>query len=409
MGGELERVAMISMHTSPAAQAGRGDSGGMNVAMLATARCLADRGVEVDLLTRATGAPVAVELYPGVVLRSLVAGPPGVIDKASLADVADDFGEAVATLVGRSAPRYQLLHAHYWLSGLATLPVALELGLPFLQSFHTLAAMKNRTLAVGDSPEPDRRLYSEGFLANQADAVVAGSAAEVESLIDDLRAPAEKLWVIPPGVDTALFTPNRAARSADVRRKLGLAVDRPLVVVAARIQPLKGQDLAVRALAEINTMRGSAPLLVLAGEPTAGAEDYRDSVVALALSLGVDIAAVGSLEQNTLADLFAAAELTLVPSHSETFGLVALESAASGTPVIGYRSTGLVDSVAEGESGVLVDTRDPTDWARAILALTDDRELMGRLTASARRHAEGFTWATAAASLLGVYKSLLTV
>jgi D-inositol-3-phosphate glycosyltransferase len=408
----LETVAMISMHTSPDARPGRGDSGGMNVALLGLAQALARRGVAVDLLTRAERRPETVELSAGVTLRTLAAGPFGAVAKGDLAGLTDDFGEAVATLVGRSAPRYNVLHAHYWLSGLAVLPVALELGLPFVQSFHTLAAMKNATLAEGDTPESDRRVYSETFLANEADAVVAGSSAEVNTLIDEVRAPADKLWVIPPGVDTSLFTPARAHNSAEVRRRLGLEPDRPILVVAGRIQPLKAQELAVRVLGAIHAhhnLRGWAPVLVIAGEPTAGAEDYRDSLVALAASLGVaeGVRLVGSLGREELANLFAAASLTLIPSHSETFGLVALESAASGTPVVGYRSTGLTESVAEGQSGVLVDTRDAEIWARTVSDLLGNAPALLALGATARGHAEGFTWATAAASLTGVYKSLL--
>jgi D-inositol-3-phosphate glycosyltransferase len=403
---------MISMHTSPDARPGRGDSGGMNVALLGLARSLAQRGIAVDLLTRAERRPEVTELSDGVTLRTLAAGPFGAVPKGDLAALTDDFGEAVATLVGRAAPRYNLLHAHYWLSGLATLPVALELGLPFVQSFHTLAAIKNAALAEGDTPEGDRRVYSEAFLANEADAVIAGSSAEVNSLIDDVNAPADKMWVIPPGVDTELFTPARAQNSADVRRRLGLEPDRPILVVAGRIQPLKAQELAVRVLGAIHAhynLRGWAPVLVLAGEPTDGAEAYRDSLLTLATSLGVGegVRLVGSLAREDLADLFAAASLTLIPSHSETFGLVALESAASGTPVVGYRSTGLTESVSEGQSGVLVDTRDPETWARTVSDLLGNRPALQALGTTARDHAEGFTWASAAASLTGVYKSLL--
>jgi D-inositol-3-phosphate glycosyltransferase len=408
----LETVAMISMHTSPDARPGRGDSGGMNVALLGLAQALAHRGVAVDLLTRAERRPEAVELSAGVTLRTLAAGPFNAVAKNDLAGLTDDFGEAVATLVGRAAPRYNLLHAHYWLSGLAVLPVALELGLPFVQSFHTLAAMKNAALAEGDAPESDRRVYSEAFLASEADAVIAGSSAEVHSLIDEVRAPADKLWVIPPGVDTQLFTPDRAANASAVRARLGLEPDRPILVVAGRIQPLKAQELAVRVLGAIHShhnLRGWAPVLVFAGEPTDGAEDYRDSLVALATSLGVreGVRLLGSLAREDLADLFAAAALTLVPSHSETFGLVALESAASGTPVVGYRSTGLVESVSEGRSGVLVDTRNPEIWARTISDLLGNAPALLALGTTARTHAESFTWAAAATSLIGVYESLL--
>ncbi|MCU1405221.1 MAG: hypothetical protein JWQ43_1524 [Glaciihabitans sp.] len=409
MTGGLSAIAMVSMHTSPSARPGRGDSGGMNVAVLSLAKSLAARGVSVDLLTRAEKDTEVTELFPGVTLRTIAAGALVPLGKSELATVTDDFGEAVAHVVGRTAPRYDLLHAHYWLSGLATLPVALELGLPFVQSFHTLGAMKNKALAPGDSPEPDRRLFSEAFLATQADAVIAGSSAEVDTLIDDLRAPADKLWVIPPGVDTDLFSPARAINAPSVRRRFGLADNRPILVVAGRVQPLKAQDLAVRTLAVIHTLGPVAPYLLVVGEPTAGAEGYRDDLTRMADRLGIaaDVRFVGSLDRDDLADVFAAATLTLIPSHSETFGLVALESAASGTPVVGYRSTGLVESVAEGRSGVLVATRGTEIWARTIIQLLADETALETLGASARSHAEGFTWATAATSHLAIYNALL--
>jgi D-inositol-3-phosphate glycosyltransferase len=397
---------MVSMHTSPTDVPGTGDAGGMNVAMLALANQLARRGVEVDLLTRATSAPVERELADGVTLRSLVAGPPTPLPKMRLVDVADEFGEAVATLVGRPTPRYDLLHSHYWLSGLATLPVAIELGLPFVQSFHTLGAMKNSALAPGDEPEQEGRLRGEAFLANQADAIVAGSAAEVGTLIDDLRTPPEHLWVIPPGVDTDLFTPDRARNDGSLRARLGLPADRPLLVIAGRIQPLKDQELGIRILTELS-MVSPSPLLVIAGEPTDPAYRARLEQAAIVHSVDADVRFVGALDRETLADLFAAAECTLITSHSETFGLVALESASSGTPVIAYRGTGLLESVSDGESGYLVGSRDPADWASAILAHRADGGRVAAMRRSARSFAEGFTWATAAASHLALYESLV--
>ncbi|MDQ1526443.1 MAG: D-inositol-3-phosphate glycosyltransferase, partial [Microbacteriaceae bacterium] len=166
---------MVSMHTSPAATAGSGDAGGMNVSILATARQLAARGVEVDLLTRAVGAPMVTELADRITLRELAAGPPTELPKSRLREFADEFGEGVADLAGRRGTRYDLIHAHYWLSGIATLPVTLEFGIPLVQSFHTLAAMKNRVLAPGQPAEPEARVRSEMFLSNQAAAIVAGS------------------------------------------------------------------------------------------------------------------------------------------------------------------------------------------------------------------------------------------
>lgn len=379
----------------------------MNVSILALAEQLARRGVEVDLVTRSASAALSQSLSDGVTLRALPAGPPGPIAKGELPSIADEFGEAVANLAGRGSPRYDLLHAHYWLSGLATLPVAIELGMPFVQSFHTLAAMKNRALAPGDTPEPERRLRSEGFLANQADAIVAGSAAEVSTLIDELRAPADRLWVIPPGVDTELFVPSRAVHAGEIRDQLALDPERPLIVAAGRIQPLKDQELAIRVLAAVHEIGvARPPQLVVAGE--AMDADYLRHLQDVAGQLGVasDVRFIGVLDRPAMADLFAAAALTLVTSHSETFGLVALEAAASGSPVVAFRGTGLVDSVSDGESGILVDSRDPAEWAGVVSALLADGDRLSRLATSARLFAEGFTWATAAASLLAVYESL---
>jgi len=399
---------MVSMHTSPIADAGTRDSGGMNVLLLSVAAEFASRGVEVHLLTRAEGEPVVRKISDGVQLHELRAGGPGPIDKAALSVVADEFGESVAEL-GRAGGGYDVIHAHYWLSGIATLPVAIELGIPFVQSFHTVAAMKNRTIAPGQEPEPEARLRSEMFLAGQANALLAGSASEASALIDEVGAPPERVWVVPPGVDLGLFRADRApAASESVRRELGIGSGRPIIAVAGRVQPLKDQALAIRALAELHALRGWAPVLVIAGESTPGDADYLASLRELSVMLGVgdDVRFAGALSRERLANLFAAASVTILPSHSETFGLVALESAASGTPVVGSRNTGLVESVAEGESGLLVDTRDPRAWAEAVTALLDEQGARDRMSVSARHHAEGYTWAATATAMLGVYASL---
>ncbi len=400
---------MVTMHSSPSASPGTGDSGGMNVAVLAMAAELAGRGVEVDLLTRATGEPRIADLRDGVRLYELRAGPTGPIEKDRLFEVADEFGEAVAELTDRSRPRYDVIHAHYWLSGLAILPVALELGIPLVQSFHTIAAMKNRSLALGQTAESEQRVRTERYLASQASAIVAGSAAEATALIDELRAPPDRVWVIPPGVDIRMFSPERAdAAGARLRAGLSIEPGRPILAVVGRMQPLKDQRLAIRTLAELHALRGWSPVLVIAGEPTPGDGSYAASLAAIADQLGIlgEVRFTGALQREDLADLLAAATLTLVPSRSETFGLVALESAASGTPVIASRVGGLVESVAEGRSGYLVDSRDPRVWARTAAELLDDAARLERLSASARDHAEGFTWGATATALLGVYAGL---
>ncbi|MBK4347462.1 glycosyltransferase [Lacisediminihabitans changchengi] len=407
------RVAMVSMHTSPTAVAGRGDAGGMNVATLSTAMELARRGATVDLLTRAVGPAQSRTIAPGVTLHEVEAGPIGPLPKDRLAEVVDEFGEAVAVLTGRSAARYDIIHAHYWLSGLAVLPVALELGIPLVESFHTVAALTNATLRAGqpgqpvEPVEPERRVMTEMFLAHQASAIVAGSAAEATALIDLARAPADKIWVVPPGVDLELFRPGLPPDDSGSRFRdaLHIAPARPILAVVGRIQPLKDQELAIRALALLPDER---PVLVIAGEPTPGEEKYRDRLSALADELGIgdDVRFVGALGRGEVAELFAAASLTVIPSRVETFGLVALESAASGTPVVAFHGSGLVESVADGTSGVLVRSREAEDWARVIARLLNDRHALAELSLTARHHAEAFSWAATATSLLGVYASL---
>jgi len=403
MSVAVERVAMIAMHTSPAAQPGTADAGGLNVAVIGVATELAARGVQVDLLTRGDGE--ARDMLPGVTLHELRAGPRD-LPKERLPEVADEFGEGIARLA--RSRHYDILHAHYWLSGIATLPVAIELDRPLVQSFHTLAVMKNALAGEGQAEEPVQRLRSEMFLATQADAVIAASSAEATVLIDDVGAPPDRTWIIPPGVDLALFAPRAFASHAVTRVALGLEPDRPLVVIAGRVQPLKGHELAVRALAELHALRGWAPLLVVVGEVTPGDEGFAASLRALAAELGVaaDVRFVGALHRDALAELFAAADLTVVPSYSETFGLVALESAASGTPVLAYRSGGLSESVAEGASGLLLGTREPRYWATEMALLIEDDDRRAALGITARAHAERFTWGAAAASLLGVYAGI---
>ncbi|CAN5609816.1 glycosyltransferase [soil metagenome] len=401
----VERVAVVSMHTSPADQAGTADSGGMNVSILAIAAELVVRGTSVDLLTRAAGNPSSRVLLPGVTLHELPAGDPGPLDKGEMKAVTDEFGEAVADLARRTPGGYDIIHAHYWLSGIATLPVALELDIPFVQNFHTIDAMKNKNAATDDAAEPVVRVRSEAYLAGQADAVIASSSAEATFLIDEVGAPADRTWIIPPGVDLALFSPRQEQEHERVRAALKLDPERPLVVLAARVQPLKGHELAIQALAEIRALRGWAPLLVIAGDVTPGQSPFAARLHSLARELGVqdNVRFVGALHRDTLADLLSAASVTIVPSFSYTFGLVALESAAAGTPVIGFRSGGLAESIEDGVSGMLLGTRDPRYWATEIALLIENDERRAELSASARRHAERFTWASAATSLLGVY------
>ncbi len=396
---------MVSLHTSPAAHPAAADASGMNVAILETAKELAVRGVEVDLITRAVDHFGATAIAPGVTLHELPVGPLTSIPHSDVPHLADDFGEAVALMAGRGAPRYDVIHAHYWLSGIAALPVALELGVPFVQSFHTLATITNSRNALGHSREPQRRVMSERYLASQADAIVTSSAFEATSLIDEVGAPAGSVWVVPPGVDTTHFSPLRATPDP-LLSVLSIDHGRAVLALVARVQPHKGHELAIRALAALPIPR---PLLAIAGTPTPGNESYLLHLRALVSELGVnaDVRFLGALDRDDIAALFARADLTLIPSLSETFGLVALESAASGTPIVAALSTGLVESVSPGESGVLIESREPRDWATVIGGMLADATTLRTLSTSAREFSESFSWGATAAGLLGVYASVL--
>ena len=374
------------------------DDDGLGVLLRSVSTELSVRGVDVDVLVRADGPPRVREIAKGITVHELAAGPAEPLAPSRLLELTDPFGEAVAELAGRTGARYDIIHAHEWSSGLAALPVAIELGVPFVQSFHSLAP-------VGTDGESLTRSRTEMFLANQAGAIVAGSPAEADVLIDDVRAPADRIWVIPPGVDVGFFRPDRARTADDrMRDELGIAHDRPIIAVVGPEPARDDQELAIRALSELHSMRGWAPVLVIVG---AGPGAKTESLGAVARELGVagEVRFASSASRSFLADLLAVATVAVVPSRTESLGLAALESAASGTPVVGFRGAP-AGSVSQGKSGLLVDSRDPREWARTITELLDDQVTLDDLSASARHHAEGYTWGATAAALLGVYASL---
>lgn len=404
-GGDPEsplRIAMVSMHTSPADRPGKGDAGGLNVVVLEAARALARRGHRVDLFTRSAGAPHSESIAPGVTLYALETGG-GIVRKHDLPNLADAFGEQLQRAALAARTPYDVVHAHYWLSGLAALPVSLALGVPLVQTFHTLAAAKNAALADGERPEPERRVRTESYLAHEADAVVAVSRSEVDALCDAVGAPAERVWLVPPAVDADAFQPAPIEARAEVRARLGVRPEDGLVVCVGRVQALKGQDLAVRMLRHL-----PGAVLVVAGDATPGEERYLESLHDIAREEGVAgrVRHIGSLERPALAQLLDAADVVVVPSRTESFGLVPLEAAASGTPVVAGRVGGLVESVRDGESGILVDGREPIDWADAVASILDDEDRQVELGLAARRFAARRDWADVALELEAVYRAI---
>lgn len=385
-------VAVIALHTSPYAAPGSGDVGGMNVLIRATAERMAAAGHRVEVVTRRydRDQPATEHISPRLTLRYVEAGPPEPRPKAEHEGFVDQFRAGLDALGD-----IDIVHSHHWLSGMAALPFARNRSVPHLQSFHSIAAHTSTSLSHGERPESPGRMPGEAWLAQNSDAIVAVSHAEQHTILERLGAPMHRVHVVLPGVDASLFHP--AEPTTRPRR---------YVMAAARIEPLKGLDLAIRTIAEIDAK--TRPELVIAGGPTDGSDHILNELTALAARLGVGerVHFIGPQSRETLAELLSHASAALIPSHSETYGLVALEAAASGIPVLATPTGGLREAVT-ADSGILLDSRDPREWAAQLTALLTDAPRLARLSASARRYAETRSWSRSTHETLDVYASLL--
>jgi D-inositol-3-phosphate glycosyltransferase len=402
------RIATISVHTSPLDQPGTGDAGGLNVYVVEVAKRLAARGTEVEIFTRAVSrdAPPVTELAPGVLVRHVTAGPFEELDKADIPAQICHFTFETLRIEAAYAPgRYDLVHAHYWLSGQVGAVAKERWGVPLIQSMHTLGKVKNAALAIGDSAEPEFRLRGEDEVVAAADRLVANTTEEARQLIDLYGADRSRVMTVHPGVDLSVFCPGD---QLDARRRLGLRADGFVLLFAGRMQPLKGPDILLHAVARM--VRDDPELarrlsVVFVGGPSGPGLGDPDMVTQLAGRLG--ISDVVRLEppcpQSELADWYRAATVVTVPSYSESFGLVALEAQACGTPVVAAAVGGLRTAVQDGTSGVLVDSHDPADYARVLRRLAAAPPALARMSAGALRHASAFGWTAAVDRLLGVY------
>jgi D-inositol-3-phosphate glycosyltransferase len=397
----MRRLAVLSLHTSPLAQPGLGDSGGMNVYVRELVSALAQAGVQADVFTRrwAEDLPEVVEVEPGFRVVHVDAGPLD-LAKEQLPDVVDAFADGVRDHL-LALGDVDALHANYWLSGVAGHRLKHDLDLPLVSTFHTLARVKAET---GDA-EPERRVRAETEVIGCSDALLASCRAEAEQLVRLYGADPTRVELVPPGVDHAFFSPgDRAgARAALHHLRLG---DGPVLLFVGRIQPLKGLDVAVRALAALG--RPDATLVVVGGASGAGGPAEVARIHALVDELGVadQVRMVAPQPHHLLSTYYRAADVCVVPSRSESFGLVALEAAACGTPVVAAAVGGLRTLVDDGRTGFLVEGRDPDAFAAGVDQILRDDALATAFGADAAARARGYTWSTAAARLRRVYADL---
>jgi D-inositol-3-phosphate glycosyltransferase len=402
------RVAMLSVHTSPLDAPGGGDAGGMNVYIVETARRLADAGVAVEIFTRATASdqPSIVEMHPGVLVRQVTAGPFEGLSKGDLPAQLCAFTAGVMRTEAHHEPGwYDVIHSHYWLSGQVGWLARERWGVPLVHSAHTLAKVKNDLLAEGDMPEPMTRLIGEEQVVAEADRLIASTAAEAADLIERYGAAPEKVRTIAPGVDLDAFRPGSQAAA---RRRLGLRPAGPVLLYVGRIQPLKAPDLLLRAAALLadEPFAGGPPQVVVVGAASGTGLGEPDWLRGIASSLGLaeTVRLVPPVSRETVADYYRAADLTVVPSYNESFGLVALESQACGTPVVAACVGGLSTAVADGVSGVLVDGHDPEQWAKVLGDVLRTPSALAHLAAGARPHAQKFSWQRTVDGLLVAYR-----
>ncbi|MGW1980097.1 D-inositol-3-phosphate glycosyltransferase [Streptomyces sp. NPDC001889] len=407
------RIAMLSVHTSPLHQPGTGDAGGMNVYIVELARRLAAISIEVEIFTRATtgGLPASVELAPGVLVRHVDAGPYEGLPKEDLPGQLCAFTHGVMQAWARQRPgHYDLVHSHYWLSGHVGWLAAERWGVPLVHAMHTMAKVKNASLAAGDTPEPASRVIGETQIVNAADRLIANTAEEAEELVRFYEADPAKVAVVHPGVNLDRFRP--ADGRAAARARLGLPQDAFVPLFAGRIQPLKAPDILLHAVALLlagdPSLRSRLHVPVVGG-PSGSGLAKPEGLQKLAARLGIaDVVHFHPpVSQETLADWFRAASALVMPSYSESFGLVAIEAQAAGTPVVAARVGGLPVAVRDGRTGILIEGHDPAEYARALHRLLTNPPLAARMGAEAARHAESFGWDTAAGTTADVYTAAM--
>ncbi|TAK63664.1 MAG: glycosyltransferase family 1 protein [Dehalococcoidia bacterium] len=401
--GRGRRIAVVSAHTSPLAALGGRETGGMNVYVRELSRELGARGYTVDVFTRRASeeAPETQPFGPNARVVNIPAGPAATIDKQEIAAHLLEFERELLDFVRREGGTYDLVHSHYWMSGVVASRLADRWSVPHVAMFHTLGEVKNR--ARNGEHEPASRIAAERAVATGADRIVVASEHERQSLATLYGAPAERIAVVPCGVDLDLFAPMDKEFA---RRRLGLKSTERIILFVGRIEPLKGIDILIDAAAQLHEDENFA-VLIVGGD--ARAREQIEALRSQAAALGVDhhISFVGAVEHHELPLYYNAADVCVVPSHYESFGLVAVESMACGTPVVASRVGGLTTTISDGETGYLIPWRCAEPFAERLELLLDNDELRASFGRAGREAVERFRWSHVTDAVASLYDDVL--
>ena len=407
------RIAQLMMHTSPLEQTGARDAGGMNVYVVETAKRLAKSGIAVDIFTRATSGalPPVVEIAPGVEVHHITAGPYEGLTKEDLpSQMCTMASELLRVEANHPRGYYDLIHSHYWISGQVGLLASQRWDVPLVHTMHTMAKVKNLALADHDQPEPVARAIGEEQIVAGAKALIANTDAEAANLVSLYNACPDRVHVVSPGVDLEHFAPGGGRREARVQ--LGLDKDGLILAFVGRIQPHKGPDVLISAAAEMikhdPVIKSRLQILIIGGV-SGGNGDELHRLQSLARFLGVHdrVKFIPPVSRAELPHWYRAADLVCVPSYSESFGLVALEAQACGTPVVAAAVGGLRTAVADGFSGSLVDGHDARSWSAVLTRLLQEPQRRIALSMGALEHARRFGWEATARGTVDIYDRLL--
>ena len=407
--GKKSHIATLMVHSSPLDQAGTGDAGGMNVYVVESAKKMAAAGVNVDIFTRTnhSNLPETVEIADGVSVKHLVAGP---FEGLSKEELPSQLGALTSSFMNyqKQLPNdyYSLLHSHYWISGQLGWMVSERTGIPLIHTMHTTAKVKNLNLADDEKPEPQTRAIGEEQVVKASTGLIANTDAEAASLVSLYDACPDNVFVVAPGVDLQTFSPGSGKSAA--RIKLNIAPDAIMLTFVGRIQPHKGPDVLLRAVAEMVThsphLKAKLAVVIMGGASGSGLNEL-DKLKVLAKFLKIEDVThfVAPVKRDELANWYRASDLVCVPSYSESFGLVALEAQACGTPVVATAIGGLRTAVSDGISGSLVDGHDPKAWSAVISRLIAEPQRRLLLSMGAVVHASHFGWENTAHKTLEVY------